>query len=528
MTTVGPASPWPARIAASRTEPTRASARAAATSSRPMRQRAPTRTPAPTAEAERRLVTVLFTDLVGFTTIAEDRDPEAVRELLSTYFDTATRIVEVHGGIVEKFIGDAVMAVWGTPIAHEDDAERAVRAGLELVDAVKALHPDLQARAGVLTGEAAVTLGATNQGMVAGDLVNTAARLQGVAEAGHRPRRRGDSTCRRASNRVRAARRPLAEGQDRAGAGLARAAGRGQPWRGGPSGRPRAAIRRARGGAARAEGRPPCGRPGPAGAAGVGHRTGRHRQEPARLGAGEVRRRRRRGHLLASRPLAVLRGGDRPLGARRDGAAPMRPDRGCRRAHNPRRRRCHARRVRARSERARAHRSGAADAARCRGGSRRRTRRALPRLAPLLRAHRGFRDDRAGVRGPPVGGLRAHGLHRASARLVARAADPRRHPRPSRAVRPPSGLGREPPSPDRAGARAADGRRGARPARGPRPRAAGRCAGRDRRARRGHAALRRRGRARAARPMAGSSGAATCTSRSATCRRSPSRSPCAR
>ena len=76
------------------------------------------------------------------------------------------------------------MAVWGTPVAHEDDAERAVRAGLELVDAVKALHPDLQARAGVLTGEAAVTLNATNQGMVAGDLVNTAARLQGVAEAG--------------------------------------------------------------------------------------------------------------------------------------------------------------------------------------------------------------------------------------------------------------------------------------------------------------------------------------------------------
>ena len=138
----------------------------------------------PTAEAERRLVTVLFTDLVGFTTIAEDRDPEAVRELLSAYFDTATRIVEVHGGIVEKFIGDAVMAVWGTPVAHEDDAERSVRAALELVDAVKGLHPDLRARAGVLTGEAAVTLNAKNQGMVAGDLVNTAARLQGVAEPG--------------------------------------------------------------------------------------------------------------------------------------------------------------------------------------------------------------------------------------------------------------------------------------------------------------------------------------------------------
>ncbi|HET6650860.1 MAG TPA: adenylate/guanylate cyclase domain-containing protein, partial [Candidatus Limnocylindria bacterium] len=136
------------------------------------------------ASAERRLVSVLFSDLVGFTTFAEDRDPEAVRELLTRYFDTATEIVTRHGGTVEKFIGDAVMAVWGTPIAHEDDAERAVRAALEIIDGVKALQPDLQARAGVLTGEAAVTLNAQNQGMVAGDLVNTAARLQGVAEPG--------------------------------------------------------------------------------------------------------------------------------------------------------------------------------------------------------------------------------------------------------------------------------------------------------------------------------------------------------
>ncbi len=76
------------------------------------------------------------------------------------------------------------MAVWGTPVAHEDDAERAVRAALELVSAISTLHPGLQARAGVLTGEVVVTLGATNQGMVAGDLVNTAARLQGVAAPG--------------------------------------------------------------------------------------------------------------------------------------------------------------------------------------------------------------------------------------------------------------------------------------------------------------------------------------------------------
>jgi class 3 adenylate cyclase len=134
--------------------------------------------------AERRMVTVLFADLVGFTTLSEGRDSEAVRELLSRYFDIARDVIERYGGTVEKFIGDAVMAVWGAPIAHEDDAERGVRAGLELVDAIRAIDPGLQARAGVLTGEAAVTLGATNQGMVAGDLVNTASRLQSAAAPG--------------------------------------------------------------------------------------------------------------------------------------------------------------------------------------------------------------------------------------------------------------------------------------------------------------------------------------------------------
>jgi len=165
-------------------EPNRSDARFCASCGATLAAGAPAAAATQPATAERRLVSVLFTDLVGFTTIAEDRDPEAVRELLSRYFDTATEIVQLHGGTVEKFIGDAVMAVWGTPIAHEDDAERAVRTALVLVDAVAALHPGLQARGGVLTGEVAVTLGATNQGMVAGDLVNTAARLQGVAEAG--------------------------------------------------------------------------------------------------------------------------------------------------------------------------------------------------------------------------------------------------------------------------------------------------------------------------------------------------------
>jgi class 3 adenylate cyclase/tetratricopeptide (TPR) repeat protein len=138
--------------------------------------------------AERRLVSVLFADLVGFTTYADHRDAEETRELLSRYFATAQQIVARYGGTIEKFIGDAVMAVWGTPTAHEDDAERAVRAALELVDAVAALGREsgveLNARCGVMTGEAAVSLNATNQGMVAGDLVNTASRLQSAAEPG--------------------------------------------------------------------------------------------------------------------------------------------------------------------------------------------------------------------------------------------------------------------------------------------------------------------------------------------------------
>jgi class 3 adenylate cyclase/tetratricopeptide (TPR) repeat protein len=132
---------------------------------------------------------VLFADLVGFTTLSESRDSEEVRELLSRYFDTSRRLIELYGGTVEKFIGDAVMAVWGTPTATEDDAERAVRAALDLVAAVSALGdeigaPELHARAGVLTGEAAVTIGAEGQGMVAGDLVNTAARIQSAARPG--------------------------------------------------------------------------------------------------------------------------------------------------------------------------------------------------------------------------------------------------------------------------------------------------------------------------------------------------------
>src|SRR5258705_6412218 len=102
---------------------------------------------------ERRLVSVLFADLVGFTPFAEERDAEDTRDMLGRYADLSRELIERYGGVVEKFIGDAVMAVWGAPVAREDDAERAVRAALELIDAIPALGPGIQARAGVLSGE---------------------------------------------------------------------------------------------------------------------------------------------------------------------------------------------------------------------------------------------------------------------------------------------------------------------------------------------------------------------------------------
>jgi class 3 adenylate cyclase/tetratricopeptide (TPR) repeat protein len=150
---------------------------------------APASTATVTPLAERRMCSVLFCDLVGFTPLSEARDPEEVRELLSAYFESATTVIRRYGGIVEKFIGDAVMAVWGTPVATEGDAERAVRAAMDLMDSVRQLGVDrgidtLAARAGVVTGEVAVTIGATNEGMVAGDAVNTAARVQTAASAG--------------------------------------------------------------------------------------------------------------------------------------------------------------------------------------------------------------------------------------------------------------------------------------------------------------------------------------------------------
>jgi class 3 adenylate cyclase len=139
--------------------------------------------PEPTVREERKIVTILFADLVGFTQRAERMDPEDVRALLQPYWQRLRSELERFGGTVEKFIGDAVMALFGAPVAHEDDPERAVRAALAIRDWVRE-EQDIQARIAVNTGEALVLLGARpneGEGMAAGDVVNTAARLQSAA-----------------------------------------------------------------------------------------------------------------------------------------------------------------------------------------------------------------------------------------------------------------------------------------------------------------------------------------------------------
>jgi len=137
------------------------------------------------AKQERKLVSVLFVDLVGFTGQSEQADPEDVRDTLRAYQVAAQQTIEAFGGTMEKFIGDAVMAVFGAPVSHGDDAERAVRAGLGVLEAMGQLR--LQARAAVCTGEAVVSITsgpATGEALATGDVVNTASRLQSSAAAG--------------------------------------------------------------------------------------------------------------------------------------------------------------------------------------------------------------------------------------------------------------------------------------------------------------------------------------------------------
>src|SRR5438552_6645173 len=131
------------------------------------------------AKEQRKTVTVVFCDLSGSTALGETLDPERLRVLLARYFERMKGIVERHGGSVEKFIGDAVMAVFGVPVLHEDDALRALRAAVEMRDAPPELG--LQGRIGVMTGE--VVTG-TAERLVTGDAVNVAARLEAAAEPG--------------------------------------------------------------------------------------------------------------------------------------------------------------------------------------------------------------------------------------------------------------------------------------------------------------------------------------------------------
>jgi class 3 adenylate cyclase/tetratricopeptide (TPR) repeat protein len=148
----------------------------------------PAAAPPPTLE-ERKIVSVLFCDLVGFTAASDQQDPEDVRARIRPYHARLRQEIERHGGTVEKFVGDAVMAAFGAPVAHEDDAERAVRAGLRILEAIAELNEadpglDLQVRVGINTGEAVVAVDARpeqGEGIVTGDVVNTAARIQGAA-----------------------------------------------------------------------------------------------------------------------------------------------------------------------------------------------------------------------------------------------------------------------------------------------------------------------------------------------------------
>ena len=245
------------------------------------------RRPHPSAPvAERRLVSVLFADLVGFTTLAEGRDAEDTRELLTRYFDLARDVIGRYGGTVEKFIGDAVMAVWGAPTAHEDDAERAVRAALDLVDAVRTPGP----------GHPGPGRGPHRRGRRHARRHRTRAWSRATwstpPPASSRSRRPGTVLVGEATSAPRpsaiafeAAGEQTLKGKAAARAGLARAARRRRGRRPQPRGRARGAVRRPRRRAPAAQGPVPRHHPREAGPARVGHRAGRHRQDATRAGS---------------------------------------------------------------------------------------------------------------------------------------------------------------------------------------------------------------------------------------------------
>ena len=386
--------------------------------------------------------------------------------MLEQYFAVCSSAIEHHGGTVGKYIGDAVMAVWGAPQAREDDAERAVRAALALASAVAALGErlgtELSARAGVLTGKAAVRVGAVHEGMVIGDSVNTAARIQSIADPG------GvlvDDATRRAAQAAIAFEE----------VGLHSLKGKAEPVR----------LWRARrvvanlGGAGRMEGiEPPlAGRDAQlralidafeataqdgrarlaaiVGGAGVG--KSRLAWELEKYVDGLARHR-----ALAPRPLPRLRRRGRVLGAGRDGQVACADHRGRGRRERARQARRDGCPPRARSRRADAGRAAARRAAGPRAPTGLRPGRPVLGLAAVLRApgRRGAGD--AGLRGPPARRRRPARLRRLPARMVGAAADLHRRPRAPRGGRAPAGVGLRTRRRYLAGARAAGRRRDGR------------------------------------------------------------------
>ncbi len=398
------------------------------------------------AREERKRVTVLFADLVGFTSKAERLDPEEVRALQAPYWARVKAEIERYGGTVEKFIGDAVMALFGAPVAHEDDPERAVRAALTIRDRI-AQDDGLQVRIAVTTGEALVALGrAAGRGRGHG---LGRRREHGLAPAVGRaderdPRGRDDLPRDCARDRVPRGGTGAGEGKGGAGSGLG-------------SRRAALALRRRRRAARRRRADRPLrgarpahrrARPGPAGArvpARHPRRRPRDRQVAARLRAFTRRGRGSGAHLLAAGTFAPVRRGRHLLGAERDGQGTCRDPRvgrcrGSRREAAGRGRGGDLRRGR------RGLGDGAPAAARraCRrgGGRRRPPGRDLRRLAEVLRGARRARPARPGLRGPPVGGRRPARLRRPPGGVGERRPAPLRLHRAARAARAASRLGR--------------------------------------------------------------------------------------
>ena len=247
--------------------------------------------PAPPTDAERRQVTVMFSDLVGSTALSARMDPEDLREVISAYQKCVAETVRRFGGFVAKYMGDGVLVYFGYPQAHEDDAERAVRAGLELIAAVAGLktRASLQTRVGIATGLVVVGdligSGEAQERGIVGETPNLAARLQGDRRAEHGGHRRGHAKTSRQSVRAGGPRGQGPQGHRRAGAGLGGAAGEfgGRPLRGAARDRPDGAGRAGRrtriAAAALVEGQDRR-RPG-----GAPFRRGRHRQIAAHGGA---------------------------------------------------------------------------------------------------------------------------------------------------------------------------------------------------------------------------------------------------